>query len=133
MTPRAETINFHRRCRLVTPVGLRPPCVTSRQRHTTTAIGRGSTYPKRNPVQTIPATSFRRRQDGAEIIARMSETARRHITVEQIDIARQAGVEERRLIQRGLAASDQRAAAWGAVFLELVAQRGERSTRQGRD
>src|SRR5258708_830850 len=63
----------------------------------------------------------------------MSETARRHITVEKIDIARQAGVEERRLIQRGLAASDQRAAAWGAVFLELVAQRGERSTRQGRD
>jgi hypothetical protein len=58
---------------------------------------------------------FRRSQDGAEIVARMSETARRHITVEEIDIARQAGVEERRLIQRGLAASDQRAAAWGAV------------------
>jgi hypothetical protein len=46
---------------------------------------------------------FRRRQDGAEIVARMSETARRHITVEEIDIARQAGVKERRLIQRGLA------------------------------
>jgi hypothetical protein len=76
---------------------------------------------------------FRRSQDGTEIVARMSETARRHITVEKIDIARQAGVEERRLIQRGLAAFDQRAAAWGAVFLELVAQRGERSTRQGRD
>jgi hypothetical protein len=76
---------------------------------------------------------FRRSQDGAEIVARMSETARRHITVEEIDIARQAGVEERRLIQCSLAASDQRAAAWGPIFLELFAQRRERSTRQGRD
>jgi hypothetical protein len=63
----------------------------------------------------------------------MSEAARRHITVEKIDIARQAGIKERRLIHRGLAAADQRAAAWGAIFLELLAQRGERSTRQGRD
>jgi hypothetical protein len=40
------------------PVGLRPPCVTHRQRHTTTATGRGSTYPEPKPVQTKPASSI---------------------------------------------------------------------------
>jgi hypothetical protein len=45
---------------------------------------------------------FRRSQNGAEIVARMSEAARRHVTVEKIDIARQAGIKERRLIHRVL-------------------------------
>ena len=48
---------FRRRCRGVTPVGLRPPCVTPRQRHTTISTGRGSTYRGRNTVSTKPATS----------------------------------------------------------------------------
>ena len=47
---------FRRRCRGVTPVGLRPPCVTPRQRQTQ-PTGRGSTYRSRNAVQTNPATS----------------------------------------------------------------------------
>jgi hypothetical protein len=49
---------FRRRCRVVTPVGLRPPCVPTRQRRTATTAGRGSTYPEPNPVQTKPATSL---------------------------------------------------------------------------
>ena len=48
---------FRRRCRGITPVGLRPPCVTPRQRHTTPSTGRGSTYRRRNAVSTKPATS----------------------------------------------------------------------------
>ena len=48
---------FRRRCRGVTPVGLRPPCATPRQRHITQPTGRGSTYRRRNAVATKPATS----------------------------------------------------------------------------
>ena len=48
---------FRRRCRGITPVGLRPPCVTPRQRHTIMSTGRGSTYRGRNAVSTKPATS----------------------------------------------------------------------------
>ena len=48
---------FRRRYRGVTPAGLRPPCVTPRQRHTTISTGRGSTYRGRNTVSTKPATS----------------------------------------------------------------------------
>src|SRR4051812_19831368 len=47
----------NRRCRGVTPVGLRSFCVTPRQRHTIPQHGRGSTYRQRNAVQTKPATS----------------------------------------------------------------------------
>src|SRR5271157_4836386 len=36
-----------------------PSCVPPRKRQTTSATGRGSTYPARNPVQTKPATSHR--------------------------------------------------------------------------
>ena len=50
---------FRHRCRGVTPAGLRPPCVTPRQRHTTISTGRGSTYRGRNTVSTKPATSGR--------------------------------------------------------------------------
>jgi hypothetical protein len=48
---------FRRRCRDLTPAGLRSPCVTPRQRHTTLSTGRGSTYRGRNTVSTKPATS----------------------------------------------------------------------------
>ena len=48
---------FRRRRQGVTPVGLRPFCVTPRRRHTTPQPGRGSTYRQRNAVQTKPATS----------------------------------------------------------------------------
>ena len=50
-------LEFRRRCRGITPVGLRPPCVTPRQRHTTLSTGRSSTYRGRNTVSTKPATS----------------------------------------------------------------------------
>ena len=62
---RAAQHEFRRRCRGVTPVGLRPPCVTPRKRHTTTATGRGSTYRGRNAAQTKPATSPRFRSKRA--------------------------------------------------------------------
>ena len=52
----------------------------------------------------------------------MTEAARRHVAVEQIDVAHKTGVEERRLICGCLAAADQRAAARSPVFLELFAQ-----------
>jgi transposase InsO family protein len=45
------------RCLGLAPVGLRPPCARPRYRHTTHQPGRGSTYIKRNGVQTNPATS----------------------------------------------------------------------------
>ncbi len=50
---------FRRRCWGVTPVGLRPPCVTPQRRHIATKTGSGSTYRRRNTVQTMPATSLR--------------------------------------------------------------------------
>ena len=74
-----------------------------------------------------------RGEDGPEIVARMTEAARRHVAVEKIDIAHKTGVEERCLICRGLAAADQRAAARGSIFLELFAQRSEGRTRQRGD
>ncbi len=48
---------LRRRCRGVTPVGLRPPSVTPRQRHTMTPTGRGSTYRGQNAVSTRPDAS----------------------------------------------------------------------------
>ncbi len=42
----------------ITLVGLRPPGVPPRNRHTTSATGRASTYQERNAVQTKPATSL---------------------------------------------------------------------------
>ena len=64
-------------------------------------------------------------ENGPEVVARMTEAARRHVAVEQIDVAHKTGVEERRLICGGLAAADQRAPARSPVFLELFAQRLE--------
>jgi putative transposase len=55
-----------RRCRGITPVGLRPPCVTPRQQHTTMSTGRGSTYRGRNAVSTKPATSGGLRGNGSQ-------------------------------------------------------------------
>ena len=55
---RSRQHEFRRRFRGVTLVGLRPPGVPPRKRHTTTATGRGSTYQARKPVQTKPATSI---------------------------------------------------------------------------
>jgi len=50
--------DIRRRCRGITPVGLRPPCVTPRQRHIPKPDGRDSTYRSRNGVSTNPATSL---------------------------------------------------------------------------
>ena len=74
-----------------------------------------------------------RGKDGPEVVTRMTKASGRHIAVEKIDIAHQAGVEERRLICGGLAAADQRAATRGPIFLELFAQRLEGRTWQRRD
>src|SRR6476620_9127414 len=63
-------LEFRRRCRGITPVGLRPPCVTPRQRHTTLSTGRSSTYRGRNTVSTKPATYARQRMlRGVDILA----------------------------------------------------------------
>jgi len=64
-------------------------------------------------------------ENGAEVVARMAEAARRHVAVEQIYVTHQAGVEERRLIGRRPTAADQGASAGSAVLLELFAQRLE--------
>src|SRR5207253_2937248 len=66
-----------------------------------------------------------RGENGPEVVARMTEAARRHIAIEQIDVAHKTGVEERCLIRGGVAAADQRAPARSPVFLELFAQRLE--------
>src|SRR5271154_4562004 len=54
--PDRRRAKISRRFRGVTPVGLRPPCVTPRKRHPT-ATGRASTYRWRKSVQTKPATA----------------------------------------------------------------------------
>src|SRR5882762_11985576 len=69
---------------------------------------------------------FRGSQDGAEIVAGMTQSAWRHIAVEQVDIPDQPGVEQRRLVRRRLAAAEQRARSAGPVLRKLFAQRGER-------
>lgn len=50
------------------------------------------------------------------------ELLRRHVAVEQIDVAHKTGIEERCLVRGGVAAADQRAPARSTVFLELFAQ-----------
>src|SRR5580704_11331021 len=64
-------------------------------------------------------------ENGAEVVTRVTQSARRHVAIEQIDVADQARVEERRLIRGRLAAADQRAPARSPVFLKLFAQRLE--------
>src|SRR4029077_7893355 len=64
-------------------------------------------------------------ENGPEVVARMTEAARRHIAIEQIDVAHKTRVEERCLVRGGVAAADQCAPARSAVFLELFAQRLE--------
>ena len=49
---------------------------------------------------------FRRREDGAEIVAGMAQSPRRHIAVEQIDVADQSRIEQRGLVGRRLSATD---------------------------
>jgi hypothetical protein len=55
---RSRQHEFRRCFRGVTAVGLRPPYLSPRKQHTTTATGRGSTYPKPKPVQTKPTSSL---------------------------------------------------------------------------
>jgi hypothetical protein len=76
---------------------------------------------------------FGRRENATEVVTGMTEAAIRHVAVEKIDVARKAGVEECRLIRRGLAAADQGAATWRAIFFKLLAQCLERSAWQHRD
>ena len=49
---------------------------------------------------------FRRREDGAEIVSGMAQSSRRHIAVEQIDVADQSRIEQRGLVGRRLSATD---------------------------
>src|ERR1700754_2214947 len=63
-----------------------------------------------------------RGENGPEVVARMTEGARRHIAIEQIDVTHKTGVEKHRLICGSLSSADQRAPARSPVFLELFAQ-----------
>jgi hypothetical protein len=54
---------------------------------------------------------FSARKDATEIVARMAETARRHIAVEKIDVANETGVEESGLISGRCATADESAAS----------------------
>ena len=73
---RSRQHEFRRRCRGVTPVGLRPPCVPSRQRQTTSATGRVPLIQRRNlsrqsrPAQSPPPRAAR--SSGAAAIAGIS-------------------------------------------------------------
>ena len=57
-----------------------------------------------------------RGENGPEVVARMTEAARRHVAVEQIHVADKSGVEERCLIRGCLASADQGAQARSPVF-----------------
>src|SRR5580658_1480900 len=72
-------------------------------------------------------------ENGTKVVTRVTESAKRHVTIEQIYVAHKTGVEERRLIRGRLAATDQRAPARSSVFLELLAQRLEGLSWQRRD
>src|SRR5882762_9801138 len=60
----------------------------------------------------------------------MTQSAWRHVAVEQVDISDQPRVEQRRLIRRRLAAANQRARSTGPILRKLVAQRCERRSRK---
>src|SRR5258705_6174420 len=76
---------------------------------------------------------LRSSQDGAEIVTGMTQSAWRHVAVEQVDISDQPGVEQRRLIRRCLTAANQRARSAGPILGKLFAQRCERRSRKRRD
>src|SRR5882672_9605689 len=68
---------------------------------------------------------LRSSQDGAEIVTGMTQSAWRHVAVEQVDISDQPRVEQRRLIRRCLAAANQCARSAGPILRKLFAQRCE--------
>ena len=76
---------------------------------------------------------FGRCENGAEIVSGMAQSSRRHIAVEQIDVADQPRIEQRGLVGRRLSATVQLARAAGTIFRELFAQRREWSTGQRGD
>src|SRR6202012_637791 len=70
------------------------------------------------------------RKDGAEIVARMAETAWGHVAVEKIDIANETGIVESGLIDGCRATADERTASARPIFLELIPERTKRGTWQ---
>ncbi len=74
-----------------------------------------------------------RGEDRAEIVAGVTQAARRHVAVEQIDIAHEARVIQRGLIRRRRATANQGARTRAAVLVELLAKRLERLARQRAD
>jgi hypothetical protein len=63
-----------------------------------------------------------RGENGPEVVTRVTESARRHVTVEKVHVAYKTAVEERSLISGCLAAADQPAPARSSVILELFAE-----------
>jgi hypothetical protein len=86
-------------------------------------------YERQHEVLARSPDMLGRGENGPEIVAWMAKPAGRHAAVEKIDVAHESGVEGCRLIGRGLAAADQRAATRRAIFLEQFAQRLERWAR----
>ncbi len=70
-------------------------------------------------------------EDGPEIVGGMAQAAYRQIGVQQIGIAHQDRVEERRLIHRGPPAADECRGGAPAEFLGLLADRRDELTVQG--
>src|SRR6266853_4158497 len=72
-------------------------------------------------------------QDGTKIVAGMTQSSRRHIAVEKVDISDQSRVEQGSLIRRRLTAANQRARSAGPILRKLVAQRCEWRSRKRSD
>jgi hypothetical protein len=70
-------------------------------------------------------------EDAAEIVGRVAKTPGAHVAVEEIDVADQAGIVERRLVAGSSATADEGARPLCAVIRELLAQPRERLARQG--
>jgi hypothetical protein len=69
----------------------------------------------------------------SKVVARVAQAARRHVAVEQINVADESGVEERSLVERRFPSTDQCTAAGRAEFFEPLAQRLERTPRERGD
>jgi hypothetical protein len=60
-------------------------------------------------------------KDAPEVVARMAKASSCHVAIKKVHITHKGGVEECRLIGRGLPAANQRATTRCSIFFDLVA------------